>query len=122
MTTLLFFQMGSSNADVLPYLVFLLSLLIVILLLQVYRSGKKMLERLGVEDYYAFDYKITLFIKIALYVLLFFSLLTLVSAIGELVEIGALDEFAYLLSIAFIGFGLSLISLFRESNRKPRCE
>jgi hypothetical protein len=114
--------MGSSNADVFPYLVFLLSLLIVILLLQVYRSGKKMLERLGVEDYYAFDYKITLFIKIALYVLLVFSLLTFVSAIGELVEIGALDEFAYLLSIAFIGFGFSLISLFRESNRKPRCE
>jgi uncharacterized Tic20 family protein len=105
---------------VLPYFVFLLSLLVVIVLLQVYRTNKKMSEKLGVEAYGAFDYKITLFIKIALYILMFFSVLTFVSAIGELIAIGTIDEFIYLIVIAFFGFGFSLICLFRESRRTPR--
>ncbi len=117
---LLFFQMTSDNTDLLPYFAILLSLLTVIALLQVYRSNKKLPQKLRAEDYSAFDYKITLFIKMALYILSFFSALTFVAAIGEFAEINLLDKFAYLLAIAFLGFGFSLILLVRESKRTPR--
>ena len=117
---LIFFQTTSSHTDdVLPYFVLLLGLLIIIVMLHVYRANKKTSKKLGAEAYEAFDYKITLFIKIALYILVLFSLLTLVAAIGELVEIDSIDEFVYLLSIAFFGLGFSLISLYKEKKRPP---
>jgi hypothetical protein len=119
--SLIVFQIGLSITDVvLPYFVFLLALLAAIVLLQIYRSSKKVSEQLGVEAYRAFDYKITVFVKATLYILVFFSLLTFVSAFGELIDIGAIDVFVYLLIVAFVGFGFSVIYLFREAKRAPQ--
>jgi hypothetical protein len=115
------FQIGFGSVDVvIPYLVFLLALSVAIVLLQVYRSSKKVSEQLRVEAYCALDYKITVLVKATLYILVFFSLLTFISAFGELIDIGALDVFVYLLIIAIVGFGFSLIHLFREAKRVPQ--